>query len=143
MVNATTSDGSVKGYCKNAFKSNPIPQIRYQENQSVLWPIVKNTFDAPLSHTWNCCLSADLEQPDILFHFTRCLASNSFLLHFSSILSYQAGSTSTNSYLVEIQPSREVLQEYFWSPSAMYRYHLSLAGEFCCLDFCFQQSDSL
>jgi len=30
LVNDTASDGSVNSYCKKAFKSNPIPQIRHQ-----------------------------------------------------------------------------------------------------------------
>lgn len=77
--------------------------------------------NAFLSHTWNCCLSADLEQPDILFHFTLCLPSNFFLLLFLSILSYQACSNSRNVYLVEIQPSHEALHSWrHISPPVLY-----------------------
>lgn len=51
LVNATASDWAVNGYCKKSFKSNPAPQIRQQENQSVLHPIVRNIFDLLLSHS--------------------------------------------------------------------------------------------
>lgn len=100
--------------------------------------------NAFLSHTWNCCLSADLEQPDILFYFTLCLPSNFFLLLFISILSYQACSNSRNVYIVEIQTSHEALTTGDILVLQCYIQVTSVTGRwvFPCLELCFYTSDS-